>query len=93
MVELEEELAKSEIFQGENGPMGPVISERASRPLISETDPEVRYEAIHQIVKAAEEKHMDGRPAKVVGRGHSHFLRSLRETTASASLHVSNSSR
>ena len=52
VVELEEELAKSEIFQGGNGPNGPVISERASRPLISETDPEVRYEAIHQIVKA-----------------------------------------
>ena len=77
VVELEEELAKSEIFQGENGPMGPVISERASRPLISETDPEVRYEAIHQIVKAAEEKHMDGRPAKVVGREVEEILNNI----------------
>ena len=62
VVELEEGLAKSEILKDAERPMGPVISERASRPLISEADPEVRYEAIHQIVKVAEEKLMDGTP-------------------------------
>jgi hypothetical protein len=77
VVELDEELAKSEIFQGGNGPNGPVISEGASRPLISETDPDVRYEAIHQIVKVAEEKHMDGHPAKVVGREVEEILNNI----------------
>jgi len=31
--------------------MGGILSERASRPLISEKSPEVRKEAIQQIVK------------------------------------------
>jgi phage N-6-adenine-methyltransferase len=60
VTELDKELAKSEIFQDDDGHMCPVISERASEPLVSENDTEVRQEAIHQIVKVAEEKYMDG---------------------------------
>jgi hypothetical protein len=35
--------------------MGPVLTERASSPLISEKSSEVRNEAIRQIVKVAED--------------------------------------
>jgi phage N-6-adenine-methyltransferase len=90
VVELDEELAKSEIFQGGNGPNGPVISEGASRPLISETDPDVRYEAIHQIVKVAEEKHMDGLPVKVIGREVEEILETVKAKKNGA--HVANNS-
>jgi hypothetical protein len=45
------ELAKSEILCGESGPIGPVLTEGASRPLISEKSPEVRKEAIQQKAK------------------------------------------
>jgi ParB family transcriptional regulator, chromosome partitioning protein len=60
IAELAPEIAKSEILNTENTPMGTILTERSSRPLISEKDPETRQEAIKQIVKVAEEKAMDG---------------------------------
>jgi len=54
IAELEKGVAHSEILQCEKLPMGAIISERASRPLVSEKSPEVRKEAIQQIVKAIE---------------------------------------
>ena len=50
------EVTKSEILRDEKLPIGNVVSEGASRPLISEKSPEVRKEVIQQIVKSAEEK-------------------------------------
>ncbi len=61
------EVTKSEILKDEKLPMGNVVSEGASRPLISEKSPEVRKEVIQQIVKSAEEKVIDGRRPQVVG--------------------------
>lgn len=52
---LEQEVSKSEVLSPENPAMADIVSERASRPLISEKSPEVRKEAIQQIVKSAEE--------------------------------------
>jgi len=46
--------------------MAPELTERASRPLIYEKDPDVRHKAMEQIVKVAEEKLMDGkRPLQI----------------------------
>ena len=55
IAELEREVTKSEILRDEKLPIGNVVSEGASRPLISEKSPEVRKEVIQQIVKSAEE--------------------------------------
>ena len=45
------ELSESEILKDENLPIGNIVSEGASRPLISEKSPGVREEAIKQKVK------------------------------------------
>jgi hypothetical protein len=45
------ELANSEILKDEKLPIGNIVSEGASRPLISEKSPEVRKEAIKQKAK------------------------------------------
>jgi hypothetical protein len=45
------ELANNEILKDEKLPMGNIVSERASRPLISEKSSEVRKEAIQQKAK------------------------------------------
>jgi hypothetical protein len=45
------ELANSEILKDENLPMGNIVSERASRPLISEKSPEVRKDVIKKKAK------------------------------------------
>jgi len=45
------ELSQSEILKDEKLPMGNIVSERASRPLISEKSPEVRKEVMQQKVK------------------------------------------
>ena len=58
--ELEAEIAKSEILEPENCPIGQILSETASRPLVSIKDPKTRSEVMTQIVKVAEEKLMDG---------------------------------
>jgi len=61
---LEKEVAKSDILKYENAPIGAYITEGASRPLIYEHRPEVRKEAIQQIVKKVEEKTMCGEKFK-----------------------------
>jgi len=45
------ELANSEILKDEKLPIDKVVTEWASRPLISEKSPEVRKEAIQQKAK------------------------------------------
>jgi len=55
------EVSKSEILKPEKTAMAEIITERACRPLISEKSPEVRNEAIRQIVKVAEDKVIDGK--------------------------------
>lgn len=46
------EVVRSEILASENLPIGAIITEGASRPLVSEKSPEVRQDAIQQIVMA-----------------------------------------
>jgi len=63
-------LAESEILNDESRPIGPILSEGASRPLIQERDPEIREMATQQIVKRAEEKLLDGKkPVAMVHAG------------------------
>lgn len=53
-------LAKSEILKDENLPIGNIVSEGASSPLISEKSPKVRKETVQHIVNSAEEKNDRG---------------------------------
>ena len=78
IAELEKEVAQSEILRDEKLPMGNIVSERASRPLISEKSPEVRKEAIHQIVKSAEEKILDGKKPQVTNKEVAQIVREVR---------------
>ena len=71
---LEEAATKSDILNDGKKTMVPELSERASRPLISEKSPEVRKEAIQQIVKATEEKIIDGRRPQVTNKEVSDIL-------------------
>lgn len=50
---LQEVATESEILSEENPPIGGIISELASHPLVSEKDPEVRKEAMPHIIKIA----------------------------------------
>jgi hypothetical protein len=59
---------KSEILSEEKPPMGGILSERASRPLISEEDPEIAKMAAEKIVKIAEEKVLEGGKPRVTER-------------------------
>ena len=61
-------ISKSEILSEEKPPIGGILSEGASSPLISEKDPNVRKEAMQHIVTLAEEKVMDGRKPQVTNR-------------------------
>lgn len=54
VVTLEMEVAQSEILAPEKPAIAQILSETASRPLISERDKNIRQSAIKQIVKAAE---------------------------------------
>ena len=56
---------KSEILSEEKPPMGGILSERASRPLISEDDQNVVDEVSEKIAKRAEEKVMEGGKPRV----------------------------
>ncbi len=53
--------SESEILSSNSETMGSIITERASRPLISLKNPEIRQKAIQQIVKIAEQKKIDGK--------------------------------
>jgi hypothetical protein len=68
MPELEAELAKSEILSQENIPIGTVLSEGASRAVISEKVPEVRHQIVEQVVKIAEQKVVDGERPRVTAQ-------------------------
>jgi hypothetical protein len=57
---FKEMTANSEILSDPSEPMGAIITERASRPLISLKDSEIRQKAIQQIVQIAEQKKIDG---------------------------------
>jgi hypothetical protein len=65
---LEELAAESEILNDGSTAIAPELSETASRPLISEKDPEIRQKSMEQIVKKAEEKVMDGKKPQVTHR-------------------------
>jgi gas vesicle protein len=65
---LKEEVAKSEILNSENTPIGGILTENASRPLFREKSPEIRKKAVEQIKTVAEEKVMDGRNPQVTER-------------------------
>jgi hypothetical protein len=65
---LEEVAAKSEILNNGSKTMVPQLSERASRPLISEKDPTICKAVMEQIVKKAEEKILDGQKPQVTNR-------------------------
>ena len=66
---VEELTTKSEILLDKNMPIVNIVSETASRSLVSEKDPEVRKEAMRRIVKLAEEKVMDGHKWNMSGSG------------------------
>ena len=76
--ELEREVTNSEILKDEKLPIGNIVSEGASRPLISEKSPEVRKEAIHQIVRVAEEKILDGKRPQVTGREVAEIVQAIK---------------
>lgn len=78
IAELEPEISKSEILVEENLPIGNILSEGASRPLISERDPNVRHEVYKQIVKSAEEKVIDGKKPQVTNKEVAQIVREVR---------------
>ena len=79
---LEELSAESEILNSGNTAIALELSETASRPLISEKDPEVRKEAMQQIVTLAEEKVMDGKKPQVTSREVAEILAEVKGTLA-----------
>ncbi len=62
------EAAKNEIINDNSKTMGAIITERASRPLISLKDSAKRQEAIQQVVQLAEQKTMDHKKARVTAK-------------------------
>ena len=79
---IDELTAESEILLEENPPLGGIVSEKASRPLFSEKDPEVKKEAMQQIVTLAEEKAMDGKKPQVTEREVKEILSEIKGTPA-----------
>ena len=76
---LEELAAESEILNDGSRAIAPELSEGASRPLISEKDPQIQHEAAKQIVKLAEEKVMDGKKPQVTNREVTQIIESIKE--------------
>jgi DNA-binding ferritin-like protein (Dps family) len=76
---LEELAAESEILNDGSRAMAPELTERASRPLIYEKDPEIRQKAIKQIVKLAEEKVIDGKRPQVTNREVAQIVEAIKE--------------
>jgi len=77
--ELEKIVAQSEILKHDNTPTVGIITERASSPLISEKDPEIRKEALEQIVKVAENKVMDGERPQVTEKEVTQIIEELKD--------------
>ena len=65
---IEDATTESKILDTSFGPKGPIISETASRPLVSEKDKKVRKKVIKQIVKKAEQKVIEGCKPTVTGQ-------------------------
>jgi hypothetical protein len=74
--------AESEILNNGSTAKAKVLTERASRPLVSEKDPEVQREAMQQIVTLAEEKVMDGKKPQVTGREVTEILAEVKGALA-----------
>jgi len=58
-------IAESEILSEEKPPIGGILSERASRPLLSEKDEKVKEMVMGKIIKKAEEKIVEGGKPRV----------------------------
>jgi hypothetical protein len=74
--------AESEILNNGSTAIALELSETASRPLVSEKDPEVQREAMQQIVTLAEEKVMDGKKPQVTNREVSEIIGKVKGTPA-----------
>ncbi|MEI2763492.1 DUF5131 family protein [Methanothrix soehngenii] len=80
VVTLEMEVAQSEILAPEKPAIAQILSETASRPLISERDKNIRQSAIKQIVKAAENKVIRGEKPQVTNKEVSEIIQAVKET-------------
>lgn len=80
LMTLEKEVAQSEILAFEKPAMAQILTERASRPLISERNPEIRTEAIKQIVKAAEDKVIRGGKPQITNKEVSEIVFAIKES-------------
>jgi protein gp37 len=80
MPALEDEIAKSEILTPEKIPIGNMVSEAASRPLIQEKNPVVREKVIEKVVKLAEEKVIDGVKPQVTAQEVTKIVQEIKHT-------------
>jgi protein gp37 len=80
--ELGEEVAQSEVLASENLTIGAIVSEGASRPLISEGNKRIRNSAIKQIVKVAEDKIIDGKKPQVTRKEVSEIISAVKEKSS-----------
>jgi|GEM_PF-4328481 len=71
---LRDEVAKSEILNQENTPIGGILTENASRPLVRVESPDTRQKVVEQIVKTSEEKMMGGQHPQVTEREVSQII-------------------
>lgn len=74
---VSENTAKSEVLSDGSETMGAIITERASRPLISIEDPNKRLEAIQQVVKRAEAKKTNGKSPQVTTKEVEDIVRKI----------------
>jgi predicted transcriptional regulator len=81
---LEREIAESEILEPEKNAIACVLTEGASRPLLSEKDPDVVKAAIKQIVKVSEKKVIDGKKPQVTGREVTNIIKDIKSEQPSA---------
>jgi protein gp37 len=68
VITLSKEVAQSEILAPEKPAIAQILTETASRPLISEKNPIVREKAIKHIVKIAEDKMIRGEKPQVTNK-------------------------
>ncbi|MCJ7443744.1 MAG: hypothetical protein MUO26_04300 [Methanotrichaceae archaeon] len=62
---VQEEVAKSEILNERPLPMGELLTERASRPILNMKDSEKQRKVVQQIVKRAVEQILDGKSSPI----------------------------
>jgi seryl-tRNA synthetase len=63
--EIEDAVANNEVLRDTSATMGDIITERASRALVSLKGTEPRQKAIQQVVKRLEQKKLDGKRIRV----------------------------